>query len=201
MKRILLAPLCAVALLAGTASCTSNGDAVDQAQKTNDARNNNATADTEMGDMKQEKMDFDSDFLTKAASGDMMEVELGRYVAEHGVTPEAKQFGQKMVTDHTKSTAELKALAARKNITLPATLGDDKRDLVQDVTEKKGVDLDKEYLKQMLKDHQEDVEEYTEASVKASDPNIKAFATKNVPILKEHLAMVTKMQATLDQRR
>ena len=200
MKRILLAPLCAVALLASTASCTSNGDSVDQAQKTNEARHENATANTEMGDLKQDKLDFDSEFMTKAASGGMLEVELGHLVAQRGATPEGKKFGQQMVDDHTKANEELKALAAQKNITLPSTLGEDHREVLDDVTDEKGVDMDKKYLKEMVKDHEEDVKEYTEASVRASDPNVKAFAAKNVPILKEHLSMAQRMLAAVDKR-
>lgn len=198
---MLLAPLCAVALLAATASCTSNGDSVDQAQKTNEARHENATANTEMGDVKQDKKDFDSDFMTKAASGGMLEVELGRLVAQRGATSEGKQFGQQMVDDHTKANEELKALAAQMNITLPTTLGEDHREVLDDVTDEKGVDMDKKYLQEMVKDHEEDVKEYTEASVRATDPDIKAFAAKNVPVLKEHLSMAQRMQAAVEQRK
>ncbi|MFD2787158.1 DUF4142 domain-containing protein [Hymenobacter rubripertinctus] len=50
--------------------------------------------------------------------------------------------------------------------------------MLKDVTEEKGLDMDKEYLRKMVKDHEEDVQEFTEASVKASDPAINAFATK-----------------------
>lgn len=200
MKRMLFAPLWAVALLAATASCTSNGDSVDQAQKTNEARHENATANTEMGDLKQDKKDFDSDFMTKAASGGMLEVELGRLVAQRGATPEGKQFGQQMVDDHTKANEELKSIAAQKNITLPATLGEDHREVLDDVTDEKGVDMDKKYLQEMVKDHEEDVKEYTEASVRATDADIKAFAAKNVPVLKEHLSMAQRMLLAVEQR-
>ncbi|RIY11516.1 DUF4142 domain-containing protein [Hymenobacter rubripertinctus] len=63
-------------------------------------------------------------------------------------------------------------------IVLPTTLSDDHQKVLKDVTEEKGLDMDKEYLRKMVKDHEEDVQEFTEASVKASDPAINAFATK-----------------------
>jgi len=201
MKRILLAPLCAVALLAATASCTSNGDSVDQAQKTNEARNENATASTEMGDLKQDKLDFDSEFMTKAASGGMLEVELGKVVANKATTPEAKQVAEHMVADHTKANEELKTLASQKGLTIPSSLGSDQRDVYDDVTDEKGLDMDKKYMEEMEKDHQEDVQLFTEASVRATDPDIKAFATKTLPVLKEHLAMVTKMKPAVENRK
>ena len=51
------------------------------------------------------------------------------------------------------------------------------------------------------KDHQEDVKEFTDASINASDPDIKALAAKNVPVLQMHLDMVTKMRPAVDARK
>ncbi|UOQ98687.1 DUF4142 domain-containing protein [Hymenobacter sp. 5317J-9] len=198
MKRSLIT-LCSAAVLLATA-CNSH-DSVKEAQETNEAKADNATPSTETGKLEEKKMDYDSEFLTKAASGGMLEVELGKQVAARAITPEAKQFAQQMVSDHTKSNAELMALAANKNITLPTTLGDDHAKVLKDVTEEKGVEMDQEYLKEMLKDHQEDVKEFTDASIRASDPDIKAFAAKNVPVLQMHLDMVTKMKPTVDARK
>jgi putative membrane protein len=121
-------------------------------------------------------------------------------VASKGATVEGKEFATMMVQDHTKANAELAGLAAKKNITLPTTLREDHQKVLHDVTEEKGVEMDKEYLKEMVKDHEEDVKEFKEASVKASDPEIKAFATKQVPVLQHHLEMAQQMSATLEAR-
>lgn len=192
-------------LLAGTALLTAAGcnshDSVENAQKANEEKTDQATASTETGKVEEKGLNYDSEFMTKAASGGMLEVELGKQVAARAATPEAKEFAQKMVTDHTKANAELMALATKKNITLPNTLGDDHAKVLKDVTEEKGVKMDQEYLKEMLKDHQEDVKEFTDASIKATDPEIKAFAAKNVPVLQMHLDMVTKMRPAVDARK
>jgi len=139
--------------------------------------------------------------MTKAASGGILEVQLGKEVAQRATSPEVKQAAQMMVTDHTKANNELKALAAKKNITLPPTLGDDQKKVFDDVLAKKGVELDQEYVKEMVKDHQEDIKEFTEASQKAGDPEIKALATKTVPVLKMHLAMFEKLQTAMDAKK
>ena len=200
MKRTFFQLATAAALLTATAAC-NNSDSVDQAQEQNEARNDAATVDTEMGEVKQEGMDFDTEFMTNAASGGMLEVELGTAVAANATSPEAKEFANQMVSDHTKANAELKDIAAQKNIVLPTGLSDDHQKVLKDVTEEKGLDMDKEYLKEMVKDHEEDVKEFTEASVKASDSAIKAFATKQVPVLKHHLEMAQKMSTSLENRK
>ena len=196
MKRSFMMPVCAAALMAD-AGCNFK-DSVKDAQKTNETKADSATASTDMGKIEKKGMDYDSEFMTKAASGGMLEVEMGKQVTARAVTSQAKEFARKRVTDHTKSNAELKALAAKKNIALPATLGDEHSKVMKDVMEKKGVKMDQEYIKEMLKDHQEDVKEFTDASIKATDPGIKAFAAKNVPVLKMHLGMVAKMRPAVE---
>ncbi|MBO0360927.1 DUF4142 domain-containing protein [Hymenobacter sp. BT186] len=200
MNRTSLYISCCAIVLA-VASCTSNNDSVKQAQEQNETKNDAATANTETGELQQDKNDFDAEFMAKAASGGMLEVELGKAVAAKATSAEAKQFANDMVKDHTTANAELKAIAAKKNITLPTALGDDHQKVYRDVTEEAGVKMDQEYLKEMVKDHEEDVKEFTEASVKASDAEIKAFATKQVPILKHHLEMAQNMSAALANRK
>lgn len=197
MQRSLVTLLSAATLLFAAASCNSN-DSVKQAEKVNEVKADSATADTGMGKVEKEGKKYDAEFMAKAASGGMLEVEMGKLVAARAVTPDAKKFAEQMVSDHSKANAELMALAAKKNITLPTTLSDDNSKVLKDVVEEKGVKMDQEYMKQMLKDHEEDVKEFTDASIKASDPDIKAFAAKNVPVLQMHLDMVTKMKPTVD---
>ena len=199
MKRSLIMLIHAATLLTVAAGCNSN-DSVKQAQNVNEVKAD-STANTDMGKIEKKGMEYDSEFLTKAASDGMLEVELGKQVAARAVTPEVKKFAQQMVADHTKANVELMALAAKKNITLPTTLGDDHKKVLKNVLEEKGVKMDQKYMKEMLKDHQEDVKEFTDASINASDPDIKKLAAKNVPILRMHLDMVTKMRPAGDARK
>src|SRR5688500_2887408 len=70
------------------------------------------------------KAEEDAEFAVEAADAGLMEVQLGTMALTKAASPEVKQFAQKIVDDHTKANNELKALATRKNITLPTTMGD-----------------------------------------------------------------------------
>jgi putative membrane protein len=193
------------AVLLSAASCSSKPDSVEQAQDTNNAKMGITNADTTVTTAKgvggEQRPAFDSEFMTKAASGGMLEVQLGQQVAQKATTPEAKQFAQQMVTDHTKGNNELKALAAQKNITLPTTLGEDQQKVYDDVLAEKGADLDKKYVSAMLTDHQEDIKEYQGAVTQSSDMDIKAYAQKNLPMLQMHLGMLQKMQPVIEAKK
>ncbi|MDQ2870778.1 MAG: DUF4142 domain-containing protein, partial [Acidobacteriota bacterium] len=64
----------------------------------------------------------DSKFVMDAAKGGMAEVEMGRLAADKASNAEVKQFGQKMVDDHSKANDELKQVAGAKGITLPSAI-------------------------------------------------------------------------------
>jgi putative membrane protein len=129
----------------------------------------------------------DQTFVMDAAKGGMAEVELGKLAAEKASNNEVKQFGQRMVDDHGKANNELKSLASSKNITLPNEL-DAKDKAVRDRLSKlSGAAFDRAYMQAMLRDHRKDVNEFKRESTSGKDPEIKAFASKTLPTLEEHL--------------
>ena len=131
----------------------------------------------------------DRDFVMDAAIGGMMEVELGRVAAQKGTSEAVKQFGQRMVDDHSKANEELTSLASSKGITLPTELDKKHRDEVTKLSAMSGAEFDRAYSKMMLSDHVKDVAEFEKQSTKAADPDVKAFAGKTLPTLKEHLEL------------
>jgi len=135
-------------------------------------------------------------FIKKAAVGGMAEVELGKLAESKASSPKVKDFGQQMVTDHSKANDELQAVAAKKNVTLPQQL-DAKHTSVRDrLAKQSNKSFDRAYVAAMVADHKEDVAEFERAS-KSSDPDVKAFAVKTLPTLREHLKMAKQLQSSL----
>src|ERR1051326_4599712 len=131
----------------------------------------------------------DRDFIMDAAMGGLEEVELGRVAAQQGTSEAVKTFGQRMVDDHSKANQELMTLAQSKGITLPTTLDEKHRTEVTKLSAKTGADFDRAYSKMMLSDHTKDVSEFEKESTKGTDPDLKAFASKTLPTLHEHLQL------------
>ena len=131
----------------------------------------------------------DRDFMMDAAIGGLEEVELGRVAAQKGMSDAVKQFGQRMVDDHSKANSELMSLASSKGITLPTTLDEKHQKDVTKLSAMSGAEFDRAYSKMMLSDHTKDVAEFEKQSTKGTDPDLKAFAGKTLPTLQEHLQM------------
>ena len=137
----------------------------------------------------------DRDFLMDAAMGGLMEVELGNVAAQKGTSDAVKQFGQRMVDDHSKANAELTTLATSKGITLPTALDEKHQQRVAKFSSMSGAEFDRAYSKEMLSDHNKDVSEFEKQSKKGTDADLKAFASKTLPTLQEHQQMAKALPA------
>jgi putative membrane protein len=136
-----------------------------------------------------------SKFVNEAASGGLMEVELGRYAASHAASDRVKEFGQRMVDDHSKANAELKETATHASITVPTTMNAQDRVEVSRLTRLDGAQFDRAYMKAMVEDHEKDVAAFREQSRSQQDGEVKSFAAKTLPTLEAHLKMAREVAA------
>ncbi len=128
-------------------------------------------------------------FMKKAAVGGMAEVELGQLAQQKGSSARVKEFGARMVRDHSKANQELKQLAGLKGVTLPTALDSKNQKVVAHLQKLSGVAFDRAYMSDMVADHKEDIADFQTEGQGGKDPDVKAFATKTLPTLEEHLKM------------
>ncbi len=132
----------------------------------------------------------DKTFMTKAAVGGMAEVELGKVAQQKAASDQVKQFGSQMVDDHTKANDELKQIASAKSVTLPAALDAKHQAVMTKLQKLSGASFDRAYMAEMQKDHKEDIALFEKESHSGKDADLKGFATKTLPTLKDHMKMV-----------
>lgn len=131
--------------------------------------------------------DNDRKFVATAASGGLMEVELGKLAQTNGASARVKQYGAMLERDHSNANDELKSIAATKNIPVAATMSEHHQKMVNDMQSKKGSAFDKAYMDMMVEDHHKDIEEFKKQSNGNGDAELKAFAGKTLPVLQMHL--------------
>lgn len=132
-------------------------------------------------------------FAMKAADGGMAEVELGRLATQKASNDRVKQFGQKMVDDHTKANNDLKQAASQEGIELPADTSAKHKKIAEKLSGLSGAAFDKAYMNQMVKDHNQDVKEFEKASKASGDSPVKKFAESTLPTLKDHQRMAKEI--------
>lgn len=131
----------------------------------------------------------DKAFVLAAADGGMLEVMLGKLAIQRATMPKCKDFGKTMVTDHTKVNEELKALAAKKQITIPNELSAAKQQMVDSLSALNGEQFDMLYMNMMIASHEQTIGLFQTESNKGQDPDFRKWADSKVPALKHHLKM------------
>jgi putative membrane protein len=137
----------------------------------------------------------DASFYKKGAEGGLAEVELGKLAQDKSPTPAVKDFGAMMITDHSAANEKLKAIAARKNIRLPTSPSVGQMATKTKLEVLSGTAFDKAYIKGMVQDHQEDIEEFQKEAELGQDPDAKAYAAATLPTLKAHLKKIQAIAA------
>ena len=138
-----------------------------------------------------------SSFVSEAAGGGMAEVELASLAINRSQNPEIKNFAKRMIEDHSKANDELKPIAASKSLILPKEVGARERALSDKLSKLSGAEFDKEYVKAMVEDHEQDVKAFQTQAQDGTDAEIKAFAARTLPVIREHLQMIQNIKAKM----
>jgi putative membrane protein len=126
---------------------------------------------------------------------DQFEIQTGKLAATKAASPRIREFGSRMVTDHTKSTAMVIAAAKKSGLPTspPPPLKADQQAMLTDLQSQTGAAFDKTYLSQQLTAHQEALALQSSYANGGDDPNLKATARRIVPVVQMHLGMLQKM--------
>jgi len=127
----------------------------------------------------------DKQFFISAAQANASEIALSRVALDQAVNANVKSFANHVLADHDTMDHELKDLALRKGIALPASKASDTLP---------NVDVDHAYLQQMIRDHEKAVADFSSANLK--DPDLRAWAVKTLPMLRGHLAAAKKLSGS-----
>lgn len=135
----------------------------------------------------------DRKFVMDAAMSGMAEVELGRMAVERGASDAVRQFGQRMIDDHTRANEELMQLASTLGLTPPSALDPSHRAAANKLSRLSGAEFDRAYAKMMVGDHQKAVSLFQRESERGGRAELKAFAARTLPALREHLQMARSL--------
>jgi len=140
------------------------------------------------------KQERDAEFMVNTAGQGMLEMELSKLAQQKASTPAVKAFATQLVQQHGEMSNNLKSVADRKSIVLPTGLGNDQQEQVQKLDGLSGTAFDKQYVEAIVDAHQDDVDNFDDMSDDAYDGDIRGFAAKYLPVLKDHLDKAKQVQ-------
>lgn len=130
------------------------------------------------------------DFILQASASDIFEIESSKLALTKG-NEETKAFAQQMITEHEKTSSELKTLLSggKVNGTPVTALTDDHKEEVDDLAKLDGNEFNEEYIDDQVDAHEDAVDLFKRYAEGGDNPELKAWAAKTLPALQHHLEM------------
>jgi putative membrane protein len=133
----------------------------------------------------------DESFVKQAIQGDLAEIEVGKLAEQKGTDQQVKQFGQKLVSDHSENLEKAKSLAQSIGVTPPTAPDAKQKAAYEKLSNLSGEQFDKRFARDMVQDHKEDIAKFERESKKSGQ--VGQFAQQTLPTLKHHLEMAESL--------
>jgi putative membrane protein len=129
-----------------------------------------------------------TDFVQEAAISDMFEIQSSKAASAKLTGPE-KDFATEMITDHTKTSAELSEAVKNANVTLPTAMDSSHQKMLDKLNSLNGDDFRKQYFSDQVSAHKDAVSLFERYGKGGDNPTLKTWASTTLPTLQHHLDM------------
>lgn len=139
---------------------------------------------------KSQVTERDKKFVKCVAEDGLYEVKISELAKTNALSIDVKVLANHMIEDHSKANSELKELAEKKGIEVPAVMSSKAIKYYDKLAKKQSKDFDKAYTKCLMMDHNKDICKFKKEIKKGGDTDIKAWAAKTLPVLEHHKEMI-----------
>jgi putative membrane protein len=135
-----------------------------------------------------------ADFVKEVAISDMFEIASNKLGQEKGNAAE-KTFASQMVSDHTKTSNELKELVSSGKVKaeLPTALDSAHQSKLDKLKDKSGKDFSSDFDSMQVSAHKDAVSLFERYAKGGDNADLKNWAGKTLPALKHHLEMAENL--------
>jgi putative membrane protein len=126
-------------------------------------------------------------FVKKAADINLDEIELGKLAEQKGNDAMVKDFGKRMVEDHTQAENQLKPIAQKEGVTLPTQAGENAAKMKQQLSGLSGTQFDQVYIKHMMSGHKDAIACFENEIEHGNTQAIKSYAASTLPVIQDHI--------------
>jgi putative membrane protein len=154
----------------------------------------NPTVSTQPGQVTtQGDISADMGFVREAASGNLMEIQLGQLAQNKASNPAVKQFAQRMVADHNNLQNQLTSVASSGGQSFTPTMDSRHQNQIDRLQGLSGAEFDRNYMSLMIKAHQRDVNRFQSQSQSAKSTQVRTLAANSLPVLQQHLSLAVQV--------
>jgi putative membrane protein len=132
-------------------------------------------------------------FVKSAMQGSVAEVQLGQLTLQKSNNDQVKQFAQHMIDDHTKLNEQMKPVAQQLGVDVPTQVSKKDSKVINKLQALSGPAYDQAYIKDMVKDHKDDLSEFQAEASSGQDQTVKDAAAQGSKVIAQHLQMAQQL--------
>ena len=136
---------------------------------------------------------LDKMFVRKALQGGMAEVQLGQLTLQKSNNDQVKQFAQHMIDDHTKLGDQMKPVAQQLGVSYPNGISKKDKATLAKLQGLSGQAYDEAYIRDMVKDHKQDLSDFQTEASSGQDQTVKDAANQGSKVIAQHLQMIQQI--------
>ncbi|MEZ0073654.1 DUF4142 domain-containing protein [Planotetraspora sp. GP83] len=138
----------------------------------------------------------DRTFLIQTHEGNLGTIRAGRLAEKEGHKKAVREFGTRLVADHTKLDKVVRQVALQLGVKLPHAPSAKQQAEIKQIAVKQGAEFDRAWIAAMIEDHKKDLAAGAQELSKGSSEQVKKIATDSKPVVQEHLQMLQKLQGS-----
>jgi putative membrane protein len=155
----------------------------------------NPTTDPQLNGMQAagQTSALDKMFVRTAMQGGMAEIQLAQMTLQKTNNDQVKQFAQRMIDDHTKMNDQMKPVAQQLGVDVPAQISKKDRTTMAKLEALSEPAYDQAYIKDMVKDHKQDLSDFQMEASSGQDQTVKDAASQGSKVIAQHLQLAQQM--------
>jgi putative membrane protein len=125
-----------------------------------------------------------------------MEIEAGKLASTKGQHPKVRQYGNRLVRDHTQDDQRVTAFAKQRELSLDSAAQAQNAEqrasmqkhqaLMEKLDGLSGAEFDREFLNAMATGHEQVITQVRDARTQVQDPQLRALIDRLLPQLEQH---------------
>ena len=139
----------------------------------------------------------DAAFVREAGSAGLAQVRMGGLAQLNSQDQSVKDFGQRLVNDHSKANEQLARIASEKGLVMPTTMSSSDERMIEHLSSLNGTEFDRSCKRHAIEAHEKAIRLF-KAARNSKDAQIKAFADETLSVLQEHLRMARALPSNGD---
>lgn len=142
----------------------------------------------------------DRNFAKEAAMDGMTEVNIGEQATKKAQNEEVKDLGKRLAANHKKANDQLMQIAQKQGVQLPQSIDSKAQKQLESLNKKTGAEYDRAFLNYVVSDHKKSIGLFEKQVKQGQDPAFKDFASKTLPVLREHLKTAQNLEQKMGKK-